>query len=949
MQIRSLLLAVLVGPFFAFHSTVVTGDDALPALKKSESASPPVAAATDWPTYRHDPALTAASPLKGGFAKAPHVAWSLDLGGPNISSEQIQLRDVTGDGRDEILILGPESITCRAARGQILWELKGYPTPVILDVRDFAGDGSRGILMTTYLAGKIETFMVSGNTGKAISLCASENNFGGFTRYGKLMPNVKGEQVGVTSSGGAATEPWGGQVTLVSFADGLEKPHWNVQQRVVGILYAPKQLFADLDADGREEMVIVSHEEVWTFDTDTGKQIFHGNYSPNIRTYMGTIAAIKLTPQDKHPSLAMINPSIPGFKGVRTDGRTHVTQMWKDVVGGKEDQYQGAVRIVPGGADVVYDLDGDGRYEIIAAVTNEHGDEKTQLTILDATNGKRLAEVGDLKIISVDDLDGDGKPETILQDQTGFRIARWTGKTFETVWQKAGVEPLIESLPPEGDRHRSIGGNPHVRRAAANSKEFVCRFSDGEWNCRLAAGAVEQVSKHVTPPLPPKEEVITFEQSGVVTRVNGKEVFRYAISAPQTYLAPPPLVADLSGGRKVIVRRSDGKYLSVARTGQQERVLLDTPLEKFQTHVDAAGSGPTICDMDGDGRNDIVATVTDRDGTPYCGIFNDHGQLQRRIDLLPGTKVLNRGPTGSLGAGRGRWIILRMFYGEGSYQGKYPIVAAFDGKTGEKFWVRDHFSHYGKNPVIFAAHLPTAVFDYDRDGIDDWVACSENFYGIIGVKDNHDLCPTTVLSSVAAGHWTAYTYPSLVTLPEKNERLLLHNNAYAMALVSDLEGQGVWHVGMTRDTGSGWGIAADLNGDKQPEIIHPQQDGKLRCFAATAGSGKCESCPPEEKLASHNHGGVERWHYSMPRPLSRMITADLDGDGKQDLLFGSSDGHLHALTERSGKPQLLWSLDLKRKVGEPILADLDGDGQGEILVPVEDGKLYCLKAGNGKY
>jgi len=30
------------------------------------------------------------------------------------------------------------------------------------------------------------------------------------------------------------------------------------------------------------------------------------------------------------------------------------------------------------------------------------------------------------------------------------------------------------------------------------------------------------------------------------------------------------------------------------------------------------------------------------------------------------------------------------------------------------------------------------------------------------------------------------------------------------------------------------------------------------------------------------------------------------------------------------------------RVGEPILADLDGDGRLEILVAAEDGKLYCL-------
>jgi outer membrane protein assembly factor BamB len=74
-----------------------------------------------------------------------------------------------------------------------------------------------------------------------------------------------------------------------------------------------------------------------------------------------------------------------------------------------------------------------------------------------------------------------------------------------------------------------------------------------------------------------------------------------------------------------------------------------------------------------------------------------------------------------------------------------------------------------------------------------------------------------------------------------------------------------------------------------------------------------------------------------------MLAADLDGDGRMELLFGCDDGKLYALAERNGKPMLLWSVSLGRRVGEPILADLDGDGLPEILVTAEDGKLYCLK------
>src|SRR4029078_1793438 len=134
---------------------------------EEKPAAPTFQAGSDWPTYRHDPALTAASPIKGGPAPAPRVAWPLDLGGPRVPSESVVVRDVTGDGRDEFLTLAADAVTCRDSRGRLLWKLDAFLNPTILDVLDFAGDGSRGILLTTSRAGKVDTHVVSGRTGKA--------------------------------------------------------------------------------------------------------------------------------------------------------------------------------------------------------------------------------------------------------------------------------------------------------------------------------------------------------------------------------------------------------------------------------------------------------------------------------------------------------------------------------------------------------------------------------------------------------------------------------------------------------------------------------------------------------------------------------------------------------------------------------------------------------------
>ncbi|TMQ34701.1 MAG: hypothetical protein E6K70_06255 [Planctomycetota bacterium] len=279
--------------------------------------------------------------------------------------------------------------------------------------------------------------------------------------------------------------------------------------------------------------------------------------------------------------------------------------------------------------------------------------------------------------------------------------------------------------------------------------------------------------------------------------------------------------------------------------------------------------------------------------------------------------------------------------GKGPQNEDRYIVVAYDGRTGKQMWVRDHYGRYGKNPVVFVPHFPSAVYDYNGDGADDWLVCSENFYGIINVKDNRDLVGPVVLSDALSGHWTAYTFPSLAPSRGNGKPVVFHHNAYALALVTDLEGKPAWHFGMTRDTAGSWGQFADLDGDGQREVLHAQPDGLLRCFSFGPPT-RCPTCPADAPLPQGKEG-KERWQLDLGRSISRMTAADLNGDGRMGLFLGGGDGRLHAVGERAGKPWPLWSVPVGRRVGEPIVATIDDDGTRAILVTAEDGKLYCWK------
>src|SRR5439155_9082950 len=131
---------------------------------------------------------------------------------------------------------------------------------------------------------------------------------------------------------------------------------------------------------------------------------------------------------------------------------------------------------------------------------------------------------------------------------------------------------------------------------------------------------------------------VVWDGANLITSVGGTEVFRYTPPAPNTYLAPPPLVADLAGKRGILVRDFAGDYLLCSPEGKKERAFLKNLYTTTHFHIDFHGekAGPVVCDVDGAGKNDVVAMIADAKGVPACVIFDGYGAEKRRLELLPG-------------------------------------------------------------------------------------------------------------------------------------------------------------------------------------------------------------------------------------------------------------------------------------------------------------------------
>jgi outer membrane protein assembly factor BamB len=465
----------------------------------------------------------------------------------------------------------------------------------------------------------------------------------------------------------------------------------------------------------------------------------------------------------------------------------------------------------------------------------------------------------------------------VLHDRSGYDVAAWDvlgdGEPllFVTAAGKllgldpVSFEPRLEATLPADDPWLLLGAE---------------RVRPGQGLSLLLAG---QDGLHVVQP-------------------DGREAARIEVHD----LTPrAPIVARLRPDDPPVVLISPGNRDVVALDGPS--LITGRPRGLWQRRRLAGFQAPTVCDLDGDGEQEVVLC---HQTSGEVIVLDASGVLKRRLGSLPtdGTPLA----TGTAAPGRfgdGSRLLLGAVSGIGPNDGiaRWTTLDPADGRV---IWSREGGPHPRRTP---------AVVDANADGVDDLVY---SFYFDVCIADGR----TGEFLSHGPGVAPGYHLALVADLDASGTPSVLLSGGYGAIYRFDLQGKERWRS-PTLDYNAGSAAAVgDVDGDGRLEFGVAFAD-RFGCYDAATGA--------------------LRWELPLPGKGSDVVCCDIDGDERPEFLFGCADGCLYAVqADREGAAgHVLWRAPLGAPAGQPVIADLDGDGQAEILVCTQDGSLRVLAPG----
>ena len=860
-----------------------------------------------WLLPRKDAENTARADVPGSMKSAPKEVWRYG-GDPGAYSF---LAPVKVRGRDLYFSQVRSGLRLVSPSGAVVWNQPKLGVSTVIAVEDFDGDGESealAVLGATEVAlfdvatgerrwtwaaptgAFVVTYQIWRNGAKTHFICFPQNSLRGYC-------------LDLRSHSRQAPILWQRDYTT----------YWQG--------YGPLIVLADMDNDGVPDVVLAGKPGyIAVIDAEDGKIKFDLHQEIPGGDHLGRPYGLLVATDidgDGYKDVALLSCQVEEYIViVHNDHGKRLVPVWSQFI--QQQLPDDSHELRPNITSLV-DLNGDGKKELVIGLYDIADDNRWHTVVIDPNVGfrKRLVDLPDRYFWGCYDLDGDGRAEIITSTEKSRRYAPVTtvqavdGRTFRDIasLDQTSLELTVGRLP-ENTGFMAIRATPFYGRPAAGPPGILVRRAktarEELWRLQNGKSMLSPVQIS-----PVSRAVMLSRAADGAGRIDIGRPDRAIQNRSQQSMvaATAPLVGYANGRPELVLSLANGTVIG----GQPD---LKAP-GKFKRSWTVSGTMPAL--WLGPGGERVVCTVlgdTILLSRPEAG-SHPEGTRAPAITIKPPYPIYRHGLTRSgatfLPFGRDR---MRLFVG--LQTGVHTMASALYGEDGKPLWIEEKEGPYPRTAAAAALSAGSYTLLVDNHG-------KELFYGLDGKSRLIAHGWNNTVPGRADG--AKYAVPIAGPFgPHGETRIVMAPGLQTLELL-DASGARL----AKRDYASAYefewcgSAVAQTRGAGRWDVGIVNQEGVFHCCDVNT----CQT----------------RWTFDLGTRATQpfnVVSADLDGDGRDEFLIGTPKGDLYALDEDGGG-HVLWKLTFEYGIREAIVADVDGDGMAEIIVELEDGSIHILK------